>query len=96
MLRFMQFFGLLAYWIVNTIRYKLKKQGINNYWTEIVRKLSTQKAITTEGENPYGETVEMRLCSDPTEPAAEIYRALGYKSMPFRKYTIKDPSPPPD
>lgn len=90
------FFGLLAYWIVNTIRYKLKKKGINSYWTEIVRKLSTQKAITTEGENPYGETVEMRLCSDPTESAAEIYRALGYKSMPFRKYTIKDPSPPPD
>ena len=90
------FFGLLAYWIVNTIRYKLKKQGIYNYWTEIVRKLSTQKAITTEGRNPLGEVVELRQCSDPTESAAEIYRALGYKSMPFRKYTIKGLSPPPD
>ena len=60
------------------------------------RKLSTQKAITTEGHNPLGELVELRLCSDPTESAAEIYRTLGYKSMPFRKYTIKDPSPPPN
>ena len=26
------FFGLLAYWIVNTIRYKLKQHGITHYW----------------------------------------------------------------
>lgn len=37
------FFGLLAYWIVNTIRYKLKLQGITHYWTELKRILSTQK-----------------------------------------------------
>lgn len=49
---------------------------------------SRRRSITTEGENPYGVTVEMKLCSDTTESTAEIYRALGYKSMPFRKYTI--------
>ena len=62
----------------------------------MVRKLSTQKSITTEGHNPLGEVVELRLCPDPTESAAENYHALGYKSMPFRKYAIKNPSPPPD
>lgn len=42
------FLGLLAYWVVNTIRLQLKKGGINDHWTEIVRKLSTQKIVTTE------------------------------------------------
>ena len=72
------YFGLLAYWIVNTIRYKLKQHGITLYWTEIKRILSTQKAITTEADNALGEQVEIRLCSDPTDSAAKLYRALGY------------------
>lgn len=71
-------YSLLAYWIVNTIRYKLKQHGITHYWTEIKRILSTQKAITPEAYNALGEQVEMRLCSDPTDSAAELYRALGY------------------
>ncbi len=45
------FLGLLSYWIVNTIRYRLKQSGVTHYWTEIVRIMSTQKAVTTEGTN---------------------------------------------
>jgi transposase len=41
--------GLLAYWLVNTIRCQLKGHGINNCWTEIVRIGNTQKVITTSG-----------------------------------------------
>nr|WP_308398614.1 hypothetical protein [Prevotella sp.] len=48
------FLELLAYWIVNTIRYKLKQTGETYYWTEIVRRLSTQKAVTTETLNALG------------------------------------------
>lgn len=88
------FFGLLSYWIVNTIRHKLKQHGITHYWTELKRILSTQKAITTEVVNAVGEVVEMRLCSDPTRSAAEIYRYLGYKSQPFKRYRIKPVEPP--
>ena len=82
------FFGLLAYWIVNTIRYKLKLQGITHYWTELKRILSTQKAITTEGTNVMGEHVTLRMCSEPTDKAAEIYRLLHYTSIPFRRYCL--------
>lgn len=82
------FFGLLAYWIVNTIRYKLKLQGITHYWTELKRILSTQKAITTEGTNAMGEHVMLRMCSEPTDKAAEIYRLLHYTSIPFRRYCL--------
>jgi len=39
--------GLLAYWIVNTIRYQLKQKGITSNWREIVRIMNTQKCVTT-------------------------------------------------
>ena len=90
------FFGLLAYWIVNTIRYKLKQHGITHYWTEIKRILSTQKAITTEADNALGDRVEMRLCSDPTDSAAELYRALSYTPRSFRCYHIHASDSPPE
>ena len=86
------FFGLLAYWIVNTIRYKLKLQGITHYWTELKRILSTQKAITTEGTNALGEHVALRMCSEPTDKAAEIYRLLRYNPTPFRRYYLHQPN----
>lgn len=86
------FFGLLAYWIVNTIRYKLKLQGITHYWTELKRILSTQKAITTEGTNALEEHVTLRMCSEPTNKAAEIYRLLRYNPTPFRRYYLHQPN----
>lgn len=82
------FFGLLAYWVVNTIRYRLKQSGIMHYWTEIVRIMSIQKAITTEAKNALGEIVYLRQCSEPTKTVAGIYERLKYKKMPFRKIRI--------
>jgi hypothetical protein len=40
--------GLLAYLVVNTIRYQLKKEGIHSRWREIVRTMNTQKAQVVE------------------------------------------------
>ena len=97
------FMGLLAYWIVNTIRYRMKiingkkemeankdrkpdekrKHYPTPYWTEIVRRMSTQKAVTTEAFNALGEKVKVRLCSTPKKEAVDIYEMLGYKKMPF-------------
>lgn len=82
------FLGLLAYWIVNTIRHKLKGHGETCYWTEIVRRMSTQKAVTTEATNALGEKVLMRLCSEPTKVAEDIYDKLKYKKMPFWKIRL--------
>ena len=82
------FLGLLSYWIVNAIRYKLKQTGENCFWTEIVRRMSTQKAITTESVNALGEKVSLRLCSEPSKAAEDIYERLKYRKMPFRKIQI--------
>ena len=52
------------------------------------RIMSTQKAVTSEAVNAMGEKVEMRICSTPTEQAADIYSMLNYKKMPFRKIKV--------
>ncbi len=96
------FLGLLSYWIVNTIRHQMKKvnearkkadpdpkaEYPTPYWTEIVRIMQTQKSITSEAINALGEKVKMRICSTPTEQAADIYSMLKYKTTPFRRIKI--------
>lgn len=47
----------LAYWVVNTIRYALKQSNIKCYWTEIIRRMSTQKLVTTNATNALGEAL---------------------------------------
>ena len=89
------FFGLLAYWVVNTIRHQLKQNGENAYWTEIVRRMSTQKLVTTEAVNALGEKVQLRQCSRPTKAATAIYEKLHLKPVPFRKIKICRTQPPP-
>jgi len=74
--------GLLAYWVVNTIRYQLKAKGITIDWREIVRITNTQKMITTTAKNTEGNTVYQRKCSEPEAKIITLYRALNYKTHP--------------
>ncbi len=85
--------GLLAYWLVNTIRYQLKKKGINHCWKEILRITNTQKVITTSGQNTFDEVVSVRRCTQPQNKVKEIYQALGYRNYPFvkRKSVVHKP-----
>jgi len=81
--------GLLAYWLVSTIRYQLKIKGINYSWREIVRAMNTQKSVTTTVENDKGDTIQIRQCSEPIESVAKIYLYLSYKSIPLpRKKSV--------
>jgi hypothetical protein len=81
--------GLLAYWIVSTIRYQLKLKGVHHSWSEIVRIMNTQKSVTTTVENKKNQTIQIRQCSEPTEQVEEIYRKLKYTSTPFpRKKSV--------
>src|SRR6478736_4687470 len=77
--------GLLAYWIVNTVRCKLKAYGINSHWQEIVRIGNTQKIITTQGTNTAGVVIGVRKCSEPGEQLKKIQSILLIKSKPFTK-----------
>jgi hypothetical protein len=77
--------GILAYWLVNTIRYQLKHQKINHNWQEIIRITNTQKIITTSGQNKDDEIIYVRRCTEPNENVKQIYTALKYKNYPFVK-----------
>ncbi len=77
--------GLLAYWLVSTIRYQLKQKGYNHDWQEIIRTMNTQKYVTTTVENETGDTIIIQQCSEPEEKAKWIYQALNYKEIPLKK-----------
>ena len=77
--------GLLAYQVVNTIRYQLKQKGINHHWKEIIRVMNTQKMVTTSIVDQYQRTIFIRQCSEPIQKVTEIYQALKYKLRPFTR-----------
>jgi len=77
--------GLLAYWLVNTIRHQLKQEGINSGWREIVRTMNTQKAVTTLAQNNLEHVIMIRRCSEPNLQVRKLYDALKYKYAPFVK-----------
>ena len=85
--------GLLAYQIVNTVRYQLKQKGVNSQWIEIVRIMNTQKMVTTTMVDQYEQNIVVRQCSEPTQKVAAIYQALNYKDKPFSRKKFVVPQP---
>lgn len=77
--------GILAYWLVNTVRYQLKHNGIKSCWGEIVRIGNTQKVITTSGTNTYEKIITTRKCTMPNDNLKQIYNILKTKHQPFTK-----------
>lgn len=77
--------GLLAYWLVNTIRCQLKAEGIKSSWKEIIRIGNTQKAITTTGYNKANQAIVVRKCSEPIEKLKAIQTKLNIKNRPYTK-----------
>ena len=85
--------GLLAYWLVATIRYQLKQKEVNSDWREIIRTMNTQKCITTSVVNINDETISIRQCSEPSQQVKQIYDKLNYKYFPFtRKKFVVPPA----
>jgi hypothetical protein len=82
--------GLLAYWVVNTIRHQLKKENIHSGWSEIVRIMNTQKAVTTLAQNDKDQVIQIRRCTEPNQKVQTLYNALKYKHAPFikKKYVV--------
>jgi transposase len=77
--------GILAYWLVNTVRYQLKHNDLNSCWREIVRIGNTQKVITTSGTNTYDKIITTRKCTQPNDNLKRIYDILKTKHQPFVK-----------
>jgi len=77
--------GLLAYWLVSTIRFQLKQKGYKQQWREIVRIMNTQKLVTTSFKNIDDQTITIRQCTVPEQKARQIYDLLNYKYVPFHR-----------
>lgn len=77
--------GLLAYWLVSTIRYQLRQKGYKHQWSEIVRIMNTQKLVTTSFKNIDNQNIVIRQCTVPEQKASQIYDALVYKPVPFHR-----------
>ena len=77
--------GLLAYWLVSTIRYQLKQKGYRHQWREIVRIMNTQKLVTTSFKNITKQTIVIRQCTTPEKKVKQIYDLLDYKYVPFHR-----------
>ena len=84
--------GMLAYWLVSTIRYQLKQKGFNADWRDIIRTLNTQKCVTTIVTNISDEVVSIRQCTEQNQQTKKIYDLLNYKYVPFiRKKSVVPP-----
>jgi transposase len=85
--------GMLAYWLVATIRYQLKQHGVNSDWREIVRTMNTQKCVTTSIKNIKNEIITVRQCTEPAKEVKKVYDLLKYKYAPFvRKKSVVPPA----
>jgi len=81
--------SILAYIVVNTIRYRLKKHGLHHDWQNILRIMNTQKVGTITMEKRDKTQINIRICRTPGAEPREIYLAMGYKLMPFyRKKSV--------
>ena len=81
--------GLMAYWVVNTVRHQLKDKGVTWDWRELVRVMNTQKCVTTNVTNDRGQCISVRCCSKPETKVALLYDALQMKYAPFiRKKSV--------
>lgn len=84
--------GLLAYWLVATIRYQLKQKQFHSGWSEIVRVMNTHKCVTTTVVNIKDEHISIRQCTEPSKQVKKIFDLLNYKYVPFiRKKSVVPP-----
>ena len=78
------FITLLAYHIVHTIRYQLKRKGICSSWLSIRKQLEGQSRLTTTMQCKNGQTIHVRKSTRPEARQQNIYNALDISHYPGR------------
>ena len=80
---------ILAYQLVNTVRYMLKAQEIHHDWSNIIRIMNTQTIQTIELPSDK-KTIHLRKPSKPIEQVNQIYQATNCKNTQkaVKKYVV--------
>ena len=80
---------ILAYQLVNTIRYMLKNANLNYDWNNIVRIMNTQTIQTVELPTDK-KVIHLRKPSTPINEVRQIYNATGTNNTQtaLKKYVV--------
>lgn len=70
------FISILAYHLVHSIRYRLKKSGITSRWSELRKQLAGQNRVTVSMQCRNDEVVHLRKSTRPEPRQQKIYSAL--------------------
>jgi transposase len=81
------FITVLAYHILQTIRFTLKKEKISDSWSTIRKVLSSHVRLTTTMKRDDGKVIHIRKSSSPEASHKRIYDALHLSCHPGR--TVK-------
>ncbi|MDH3348211.1 MAG: IS1634 family transposase [Desulfobulbaceae bacterium] len=81
------FITVLAYHLVQTIRYRLKKADINDCWDSIRKQVSDHARVTVTVTCKNSDTVHIRKSCRPEPRQQRIYDALGLSHYPGK--TVK-------
>ena len=76
------FITLIAYHLVQTLRYQLKADHINDSWQTIRRTMENQQRITVILRREDGKTIHLRKATNAEPRQSVIYKALEISSQP--------------
>jgi transposase len=82
------FITILAYHLLNSIQFELRKNGIYMSWRRIRKFLSNHVIVTTSMTTKKGRRLHIRNCSEPETFNKIVYSALGIKSVPVKPKKI--------
>ncbi|MCK5506993.1 MAG: transposase, partial [Desulfobacterales bacterium] len=81
------FISILAYHLIHSICYRLKKTGINSSWSDLRKQLTGQSRITISMQCRDDAVVHVRKSTQPEPRQQKIYSALELFPLPGK--TIK-------
>jgi len=70
------FISVLAYHLVHSIRYQLKKQNITSSWSDLRKQLAGQNRVTVSMQLKNSDVVHVRKSTRPEPRQQKIYSAL--------------------
>lgn len=76
------FLSVLAYHLVHSIRYQLKKTNITSSWSDLRKQLAGQNRVTISMQCKNHEVIHIRKSTRPEPRQQKIYSALGIDFHP--------------
>jgi len=76
------FITLIAYHLVQTLRYQLKAEHINNSWQTIRQTMGNQQRVTVILRREDGRTIHLRKATNAEPRQSVIYKALEISAQP--------------